>query len=141
MAKSKLNEWSLALLRVVLGVIFAYHGYMKLFVPGGFTGTVGFFTALGLPLPLYSALVVSFLEFFGGLLLLIGLLTRWVLALLIIEMLLAFFKVHLGSGFFISQTSYGYEYLLLILASLVVLLASGTGRLSFGKMFKSKKLQ
>ena len=141
MAKNKLNEWSLTLLRIVLGVIFTYHGHMKLFVPGGFTGSVQFFASIGLPAPLYSALIVSFLEFFGGLLLLIGMLTRWVLALLIIEMLVAFFKVHLRSGFFISQTAYGYEYLLLILASLVVLLAGGAGRLSLGKMFKNKNLQ
>ena len=141
MAKSKLSEWSLALLRAVIGVIFAYHGYMKLFVPGGFTGTVGFFTAIGVPAPLYSALVVSGLEFFGGLLLIIGLLTRWVLVLLIIEMLVAFFKVHLRSGFFISPSAYGYEYVILLLASLAVLLASGTGKLSFGKMFKNKNLQ
>ena len=51
--KNNMNEWSLALLRVVLGVIFLYHGYLKLFVAGGFTGTVNFLTSLGVPIPLY----------------------------------------------------------------------------------------
>ncbi len=141
MAKSKLNEWSLALLRAVLGVIFLYHGYLKLFVPGGFKGTIGFFTAIGIPLPAYAALVVSLVEFLGGLSLILGMLTKWASVLLIIEMLVAFFKVHLKNGFLISQSSYGYEFVLLILAGLVVVLGSGAGKLSLGKLFKSKHLQ
>ena len=60
--------------------------------------------------------LVAFAEFVGGLLLIFGLLTRWTSVVLIIEMLVALFKVHLKQGFFISPPAYGYEFVLLILA-------------------------
>lgn len=142
MAKNNnLSQWSLTLLRVVLGLIFLLHGYVKLFVPGAFKGTVTAFTTLGLPVPAYSALVVSVAEFVGGALLILGLLTRWTSVVLIIEMLVAFFTVHLRQGFFIMPPAYGYEFVLLILAGLVVVAASGAGKLSAGSRFKSKHLQ
>lgn len=141
MANNKgLGKWSLTVLRLVLGIIFVYHGYMKLFAPGGFTGAVGFMAALKIPLPLYAALLISALEFAGGILLIIGLLTKWTSVLLLIEMLVAFFKVHLKNGFVISQQAYGYEFVLLILASLIVIIASGPGSFSLGKLFKNKRL-
>lgn len=137
---NNLNQWPLTLLRVVLGVIFAYHGYLKLFVPGGFVGTVGFFTALGIPLPTYSALLVAVVEFVGGLFLLLGMVTKWSSLLLIIDMLVAFFMVHLKNGFLVSKG--GYEFVLLILAALLVVLVNGAGKLSVGKKyFKNKHLQ
>lgn len=132
---NKLNQWSLTLLRVILGVIFAYHGYVKLFVKGQLVGTATSFAQIGIPLANVSAIVVAFAEFIGGALLLIGLLTRWTSVVLIFEMLVAFFKVHLKSGFFISQQAYGYEFVLLILASLFVILINGPGAFSFGKKF------
>ena len=141
MAKNNLNQWSLTLLRVVLGVIFTYHGYVKLFAPGAFKGTIGFFAAIGIPFPQYTALLVAVVEFLGGLFLLLGMVTRWTTLALIVEMLVAFFKVHLKSGFFISPQAYGYEFILLILAALVVVLANGPGKLSVGKFLKSKNLQ
>ena len=136
---AQLSQWSLTLLRVVLGVIFLYHGYLKLFAPGGFNGTVGLFTTLGIPAPVYSALLVSVLEFAGGILLLIGLLTRWTVLLLTFEMLVAFFTVHMKNGFLVG--SGGYEFVLLILAGLVIVIANGAGSLSVGKRFKSRHLQ
>ena len=140
MAKNNFNELSLALLRAVLGFMFMYHGYLKLFVPGAFNATIGFFTAIGLPLPLYSALLASLAEFVGGILLILGLLTRYASLVLIFEMLVAFFKVHLKQGYIISQNVYGYEYIVLILTTLVVILINGPGKLSVGKMFKNKHL-
>ncbi len=138
---NKLNQLSLTLLRVVLGIIFAYHGYVKLFVKGGFTGTSGFFAVIGIPFPAYSALLVSAAEFFGGLLLVIGLLSKWASLVLLVEMIVALLKVHLKAGFFITQNSYGYEYVLLLIAALIVLLVNGPGRISLGKqVFKNKRL-
>lgn len=140
MAKNNVNEWSLTFLRVVLGVIFAYHGYLKLFVPGGFSGTVGFFTAIGLPLPLYSALLASVVEFAGGLFLLFGFITRWTSFVIVLQMLVAFFTVHLKNGLLVSKG--GYEFVLVLIAALVVLFANGSGKLSLGKkLFKNKQLQ
>ena len=141
MPKNNFNQWTLILLRVVLGVIFTYHGYFKLFMKGGLPGTAQFFAAIGIPLANYAAVLVAFLEFFGGLLLILGLLTRWISVLLIIEMLVAFFKVHLKQGLLITPQAYGYEFILLILTVLVVLLVNGAGELSLGKkFFKSKHL-
>ena len=141
MAKNgKLNEWALALLRVVLGIVFTYHGYVKLFVPGGFKGSVAFFGAIGLPVPVYTALLVSVVEFFGGLALIVGLLTRWASVLLFLEMLVALFKVHVKNGFFIGS-SYGYEFVLVLLGALAVVYAVGAGALAWGNSFKNKHLK
>lgn len=139
MAKNNLSQWSLTLLRAALGFIFAYHGYLKLFVPGGFAGTVGFFTMLKIPVPLYSALLVSVVEFAGGIFLLLGMITKWSSLLLLIDMLVAFFMVHLKNGFSVSKG--GYEFVLVLLAGLVVVLVNGAGKLSLGKLFKKKYLQ
>jgi len=141
MVKNGLNQWSLTFLRVVLGFIFMYHGYLKLFVPGGFTGTVGFFKMLNIPFIPYSALLVAALEFVGGIFLIFGMITRLTTILLFIEMLVAFFKVHFRNGLVISQTAYGYEFVLLILAALLIILVNGAGKLSVGKLFKKKILQ
>ncbi len=138
--KDGIGQWVLALLRVVLGIIFLYHGYVKLFVPGGFKGTVAFFTSLAIPAPVYAAFLVSAVEFVGGILLVLGFLTRLVCIALIIEMAVAFFKVHLKQGFFITQSTYGYEFVVLLAASLLLVLTSGSGNFSVGKLFKNKYL-
>ena len=141
MAKdNNLGQWSLTLLRVVLGIIFTYHGYGKLLVKGGLPGTAAFFSQIGVPLANYAAVLVAFVEFFGGLLLLIGLLTKWTTLVLIFQMLVALFKVHLKNGLLVSKG--GYEFVLLILAALVIVLFNGAGALSAGKkFFKNKQLQ
>ena len=141
MAKKNNNmgEWSLVLLRVVLGVIFLYHGYLKLFVAGGFPGTVNFLTSLGIPVPVYSALLVSVVEFAGGLFLILGVVTRWSSVLLLANMLVALFLVHLKNGLLVSNG--GYEFVLVLIAGLAVVFASGAGNLSLGSRFKNKNLQ
>ncbi len=140
MAKNGLTQWTLGLLRVALGIIFAYHGYLKLFAPGGFTGTVGFLTSLGILLPRYSALLVAVVEFLGGIFLLLGMVTKWSSLLLIIDMLVAFFMVHLKNGLLVSKG--GHEFVIGLLAGLVVVRVNGAGSFSLGKkLFKGKNLQ
>ena len=135
----KISQWSLTILRVVIGIIFLYHGYLKLFAPGGFSGTVDFFAKIGMVAPKASALAASSAEFFGGLLLILGIATRWTTFALIFEMLVAFFTVHSKNGLLVSNG--GSEFVLLILAALLVMHINGAGRLSLGKLFKSKYLQ
>ena len=95
---------------------------------------------IGIPLANYAAVLVAFAEFFGGLFLILGVLTRWTTIVLILEMLVALFKVHLKNGLLVSKG--GYEFVLLILAALVVLWVNGAGSLSLGKkLFKNKQLQ
>lgn len=119
-------------LRLVLGVIFLVHGYVKLF--GGIGETTTFFTSLGIPLEGFFAYLVGILEFFGGILLILGVLVKVVSVLLIIDMVVATLLVHLPKGFFISKG--GYEFTLALLAGLVTLTFLGPGKFSLQKAFK-----
>lgn len=83
----------LSLLRFVIGFLFICHGASKMFgVLGGSMGS-------GKPAALTSLLGVSgVIEFFGGVLLLVGLLTRVTAFIIAMEMVVAYFKVHLPRG-------------------------------------------
>ena len=134
----RFRQWSLTLLRVALGFIFAYHGYMKLLVPGGFKGTIAFFTAIGIPLPIYSALIVSIVEFAGGIFLIAGFLAKWTSMLIMIDMLVALFKVHIRNGFLIANG--GFEFAAALIVALLVILLNGPGSLSLDRVvFGSEK--
>lgn len=74
------------LARLVIGKAFYDTGSGKL---ANFDGTVGFFTELGIPFPELNAAFVSRLEFYGGILLILGLLTRFVSLGLISTMIVA----------------------------------------------------
>jgi putative oxidoreductase len=126
----------LTMLRLVLGVVFFAHGAQKLlgwFGGFGFSGTMGFFThQLGIPAPL--AFLVIATEFFGGLGLILGFLTRIPALGIAVEMIIAIFMVHLPNGFFMNwmgtQKGEGFEYHLLTIAVAAVLLLRGSGAYS-----------
>lgn len=115
--------WGLTILRVVVGIVFAAHGGQKLFVYG-FHGVTGSFTKMGIPLPAVSAIVVTLVEFLGGIALIAGLFTRWAAILLAINMSVAVLKVHARNGFFLPG---GFEYALTLLAANVALALTGPG--------------
>ncbi len=100
------------LIRATVGLLLMPHGAQKLF--GWFGGygleaTGGFFAEkLGLEPGMFWASLVGGVEFFGGLMLAIGLLTRPVAAAVVVLMAVAVFQVHLGNGFF--WTNGGFEY-------------------------------
>lgn len=98
------------LVRIAAGLMLVPHGAQKLF--GWFGGygveATGQFFATKLGIPASLALVAGIVEFFGGLLLAAGLLTRPVAALVFGLMAVAVVKVHLPAGFF--WTDGGYEY-------------------------------
>ena len=123
---SRQIDSGLALLRVVTGATFAAHGAQKLFVYG-FDGIAGGFAQMGVPFPGNMGPLVGFVELFGGLALIAGLLTRLAGVGLTAVMLGAMAFVHLPAGFFLPN---GYEFVLLLAASATTLAIVGAGRYS-----------
>jgi putative oxidoreductase len=115
----------LAVLRVVVGIVFIAHGWRKFMA--GMDVVANAFAGYGIALPLPSAVLVALVELAGGLLLLIGLWTRWAVIPLSGVMLVATLMVHLPKGFFLPE---GYEFTLVLLAALVMLGMTGAGALS-----------
>jgi putative oxidoreductase len=113
----------LAALRIAVAAVFINHGRQKLFVYG-FAGVTGAFTQMGVPFPGIMGPLIGLLEFFGGIALLIGLLTRPLALAFAIDMLFAILLVQLKKGFS------GYELEFLLLGSSVALLFTGAGRFS-----------
>ncbi len=126
-------------LRVPVGIIFAAHGAQKLFgwFGGyGLTGTAGWLESIGLAPGLLMALLAGGAEFFGGLALILGLLTRPAAFALSIAMVVAIFSVHFSNGLFISNN--GYEFGLALLAASLSLLASGGGKAAVDSWLANK---
>ena len=125
----------ITVLRLVVGIIYTVHGLQKLVVYG-FAGVSKNFAALGLPFPDVSAVVVTLLEFIGGLLLIAGLFSRPAAVLLAIEMLVAILAVHLKAGFFLPG---GFEYPLALLAADIALALTGPGAFALdAKVIKNR---
>ncbi|HUJ95548.1 MAG TPA: DoxX family protein [Terriglobales bacterium] len=124
------RSFGLTVLRIVIGVIFLAHGYQKLF-KFGFHGVSGMFGHLGIPIPAVFAVIVTLVEFVGGILLITGLATRIPSLLLAIDMIVAILLVHAKRGFF--NTSGGVEFPLVLLAATICLALSGGGAASLEK--------
>ncbi len=112
------------LLRVGLAAVFIVHGYPKLF--GGLESTAQFFESIGIKPGKFWALVVGLVELVGGILLLVGLFVQLVAMLLVINMIVAIWKVKFKVGFS-SPAGGGWEFdfVLLIMALTLLLLGGG----------------
>ena len=125
-------------LRIVVGLTFAAHGMQKLFGvwdgPGlGATGT--HFDTIGLSPGYPLAVAVAITESAGGLLLVLGALTRYAALALTVVMLGAIWKVHLAHGFFVNWAmtpgrGHGIEFNLVLIAALVCIALGGPGPFS-----------
>ncbi len=133
------NDFTLTILRLVLGIVFFAHGAQKMlgwFGGYGFHGTMGFFTqTMGIPAPLAFLAICA--EFFGGLGLIVGLLSRIAAFGIICNMIVAVLTVHIHNGFFMNWTGQqkgeGFEYHLLAIAIGLVILIKGAGALSIDR--------
>ncbi len=122
-----LPDPTLTFLRLALGLVMLPHGAQKLlgvFGGSGYMGVVGFFEGQ-LGIPPFITLLVILTEFFGSLLLVLGLTGRLAALALSANMVGAMLVVNLENGFF--WTNQGVEYPLLILAVALVIVARGSG--------------
>ncbi len=129
-------------LRIPVGIIFMAHGAQKLFgwFGGyGLEGTGGWMESIGLAPGYLMALLAGSGEFFGGLFILLGLLTRPAAVVLALTMVVAIFSVHFANGLFMSNN--GYEFGLALLAASVSLAISGSGKLALDSVIKQKLLK
>ncbi len=122
--------YSWLIVRVTTGALLIPHGYVKLF-GGAMAGTAGFMDSLGLSPGVFWVWVIALLEFFGGIMLVVGLLTRPIAAMVLGFMAVAAFYVHWGNGFFWNAGGYEYPLMWGILA--LVVLARGGGEYSLDR--------
>ncbi len=127
----RLSPYSPLLIRFVLGIVFVPHGYDKLFV-GKIATYVKNFASLGLEPALPITYFLGTLEFFGGILLAIGLFTRPIAFMFFIEMAVATFLVHWPNGWF--ATARGVELVILLSLTSLAFAAKGGGRFSVDRM-------
>ncbi|REL35017.1 DoxX family protein [Thalassotalea euphylliae] len=126
-------------LRLIAGIIFAAHGAQKLFAwfgGYGLDGTGQWMESIGLAPGYLMALMAGSAEFFGGLLLIVGLLTRPAALALAFTMVVAIFSVHFQNGLFMSNN--GYEFGLSLLAISVALVFQGGGRFALDNLVANR---
>uniref|UniRef100_UPI0040471D4F DoxX family protein n=1 Tax=Shewanella sp. TaxID=50422 RepID=UPI0040471D4F len=118
-------------LRVPVGIIFMAHGAQKLFgwFGGyGLEGTGQWMASISMEPGVLMAFMAGSAELFGGLFILLGLLTRPAAVVLAFTMVVAIASVHLSNGLFMSNN--GYEFALALLAASVSLALSGSGKVA-----------
>lgn len=117
-------EYGIALLRVSLGVMFIAHSVLLKHFVYTLPGTAQYFVSIGLPGPL--AYAVFWMEAVGGVLLVLGVATRWV-SLALVPILLGAMWAHLANGWVFSNANGGWEYplYLAVLAVAQALLGEG----------------
>jgi len=138
------DDWTMTLLRLVLGVVFFAHGAQKMlgwFGGYGFSGTMGSFTHGGIPAPLAFLAIAA--EFLGGIGLVAGLLSRIAAFGIIVNMVVAVLTAHLANGLFMNwsgtQKGEGFEFHLLAIALGIAILVKGGGAVSMDRALNRAK--
>ena len=118
----KLKPLALLLLRAGVGVVFIFHGYPKLF-----THTHDMMAAFGrMGFPEFFVYISGVLEFFGGIILILGLFTRIAALLLAGEMAIAALKVHLPQGAITDVKNYEFPMILAVACFALATIGAGT---------------
>lgn len=124
------TDIGLLLIRLMVGLVYLFHGSQKLFGwfgGGGLAGTAEAMGDMGLPVPLLSAALTGLAEFAGGLAVLTGVMVRVLVWPLVFAMLVASFWVH-GGAFSVQHD--GMEFPLTMAFVLAGLGLTGPGRLN-----------
>ena len=121
-AVERIRPFSALVARLVLGIIMIVHGSEKIFHRGALYQFIQFVGHLGLPS--WLGYVAAFTEFFGGVLLILGLLVHLAALGVAIDMAVAIIKVHFFHGL---TGPGGYEFPLACFALAVVLMGTGPG--------------
>ncbi len=130
--------WAELPLRVIIGIVYLYHGIGK--ITGGPANFAGWLGSMNYPAPTFMTWVVIVGEAVGGALILVGFWARYAAVFLILEMLVAMFTVHFKNGFNVFQASAGYEYNLVLIAALLLILIRGPGKPSVEAAFTTQTL-
>jgi putative oxidoreductase len=125
----RLQPLALLVMRLSLGVIMVAHGYHKVF--GGLHHHAQMVAGLGLPA--WLGYVSSFTEFFGGLLLLVGLFTRCAAIAVCIDLIVAIWKVHWHNGL---TGEHGYEFPLAVATLAFALIFFGAGPIALDHILR-----
>jgi putative oxidoreductase len=127
---SRLASLAPLAVRVIAGIIMLAHGWQKLteMGPENFGGQM--LGGLGVPLPVFMGYVVTFVEIVGGILLIVGFLSRLAALLLMIDLVTAVLLVKVNVGFLSGSNGTGAELDLALIAGFLVVLFAGPGRLS-----------
>jgi putative oxidoreductase len=131
----RLQPVALLALRVAIAIVLIAHGKAKVF--GGMHEHLAMVASLGLPA--WMGYLSAGTEFFGGILLLVGFLTRFVGVAVTIEMLVAIFKVHVKNGIIGTPQAPGYQLPLLVCAIGFALIWLGAGPISLDWLFAGHK--
>lgn len=133
------NDWGLLILRVALGIIFPFHGWLKLNPNGPSKGPAGFAAFLkqmGVPLPSFFAWIVILLETVGAALLILGLGTRILALGFAIDMLMAIVLVKRGlmKARFMEQNGTGWEFEFALMVQALALVFTGAGSIALDQI-------
>jgi putative oxidoreductase len=132
--RTVVGDIGLAAMRVGIGLYMAFgHGYGKMFGEDRFGPTeqfIGYTESLGFPAPVLFAWMAAITEFFGGLALALGLLTRPIALAMIGTMVVAAFLAHGDDPWAAKPGERSKEMAMLYLLPSIALLALGGGRLS-----------
>ena len=131
-----MSQYGATVLRLFLGVTFLMHAYLA-FVIYTPAGAAAFNAKMGIPLPEVAAWFNILAHGLGGLMMILGLWTRWAALANLPVMLGALVFVHLSQGYFLkgvqvgnAPQAAGYEYVLLIVGATLAQVLLGGGALA-----------